>query len=103
MATIWHDRLAVEPCKVVIWYDHFWLAGAQCCFDSPKCVVQATLFSGDVSRFPCCMCICVRISLVRVHCAHPQWSGPRLRSVLLRKGCVCVCTFVLVKLTHMDT
>ena len=26
MATIWHDRLAVEPCKVVIWYDHFWIS-----------------------------------------------------------------------------
>ena len=49
--------------------------------------------------FLVCTCICVRISLVRVHCAHPQWSGPRLHSVLLRKGCVCVCTFVLVKLT----
>ena len=98
MATIWHDRFAVEPCEAVIWYDHFWLAGVQCCFDSPNCVVQATLFQ-VMSVGSLVACAFVRVSLVRVHCAHPQWSGPRLRSVLLRKGCVCVCTFVLVKLT----
>ena len=77
----------------------FGLAGPQCCFDSLKCVVQATLFQVMSVGLLVCTCICVRISLVRVHCAHPQWSGPRLHSVLLRKGCVCVCTFVLVKLT----
>ena len=77
----------------------FGLAGPQCCFGSLKCVVQATLFQVMSVGFLVCTCICVRISLVRVHSAHPQWSGPRLHSVLLRKGCVCVCTFVLVKLT----
>ena len=77
----------------------FSLAGPQCCFDSLKCVVQATLFQVMSVGFLVCTCICVRISLVRVHCAHPQWSGPRLHSVLLRKGCTCVCTCLLVMLT----
>ena len=72
MTTIWHDRLAVEPCKVVIWYDHFWLAGAQCCFDSPKCVVQATLFFQvmSVGSLVACAFVCafrLYVFIVPIH------------------------------------
>ena len=70
MATIWHDRFAVEPCEAAIWYDHLWIAGVQRCFDSPKCAVQATLFQ-VMSVGSHVACAFVRVSLVRVHCAQP--------------------------------
>ena len=61
MATIWHDRLAVEPCKVVIWYDHFWISRSPVLFRFAEMRCTSDTFSGDVSRFPC----------LHVHlCAH---------------------------------
>ena len=43
--------------------------------------------------------VCVRFRLYMCHLARPQWSGPRLHSVLRQKTCTCVCTFVFVLLT----
>ena len=60
------------------------------------CAVQATLFSGDVSRFPYFMCICARFRLYVFIVSNHSGLGPDCTAICCEKiafACVCFCTF----------